>query len=679
MSKRIGALLSGAGVQELPVLVLVVVMVGMMVIPLPYQILDFLITLNLTVALLVLLVSLTVRKPLDFSVLPALLLLTTLFRLALNVSSARLILLNGFAGNVIQGFGQFVVGGNPLVGFIIFIILVVIQFIVITRGAERVAEVAARFTLDAMPGKQMAIDADLNSGLIDEEQARARRQEIEREADFYGAMDGASKFVKGDAIAGMVIIAVNILGGFAVGLLEHGLSFSQALSTYTLLTVGDGLVSQIPALLISTATGLVVTRAAQDASFGQDLVKQITAQPRLLWVASGTLFVFGWLPGMPWWSFTLLAALFGGLAYTLSKQSRQRDAASVAPVRAETPEPIEQLMNVDPLEIELGLGLLPLADEAKGGDLLERVVMIRRQLALELGILLAPVRLRDNLELDADAYGIKLRGIRLTQGHLHLGQLLAMNPGGLPELPGTPTKEPVFGLDALWLSFTDRGRAEELGYTVVDPSAVIATHISEVVRDHAAELLGRQEVAALLEGVKKHTPAVVEELTPGLLSIGEIQKVLQNLLQEHLPIRDLVPILEALADFAPQTRDPEVLTEAVRQRMRRVICHHFGLTVPGKRGALTLAPETEAGLWEAQSDATRAGIDQATRQKLYGSVSELLAKTSAGGKEAVVVVAPRVRRLVQRLLESRFPRIPVLSYAEIEAHVQLESVGVIQA
>ncbi len=665
--------------REAPLLLLVIVIVGMMVIPLPTPLLDVLLTFNLSFALLVLMVTMSTRRALEFSSFPSLLLLTTLLRLALNVSSSRLILLQGFAGEVIQGFGSFVVGGNPVVGFIIFLILVVIQYVVVTRGAERVAEVAARFTLDAMPGKQMAIDADLNSGLIDEATARSRRQQIQAEADFYGAMDGASKYVRGDAVAGLVIIAINIIGGFVVGIVQRHLSFSQAVSTYTLLTVGDGLVTQIPALLLSTATGIMVTRAASDTTLGTEVISQILHTPRLLWVAAAALGVFGLMPGLPLWAFWGLGGMFAYMAYTGSHRTLPPPAP--APAAAPRPENVASLLPVDPLEVELGYGLIPLGEAQQGGDLLDRVVMIRRQTALEMGLVLQPIRLRDNLVLGASTYSIKLRGIQVATGELRLGSYLAMDPTGkAPPLQAVATREPVFGLPAYWVSADERAAAEIKGYTVVDPPSIIATHLQEVVRQYAPDLLGRQDTAMLIEGVKKEHPTVVDELIPQLLTIGEVEQVLKNLLRERVSIRDLVLILEALGDGARRTRDIDELTEIVRQRLARAISHTFGLD-DAPAPVVTLGPAVESVIAEGilAVDGTRQlQLEASLAGRIVDAIARESQKVIARGREPVLLCSASVRTAVRRLTERTLPRLVVLAYPEVEPEFEVEAVGVVE-
>lgn len=568
--------------------VAVVAVIAMMIVPLPTVMLDLLLIVNLSIGLLILLVSMYTTEPLAFSVFPTLLLITTLFRLALNISASRLILLNGFAGHVIEAFGSVVIGGSYVVGIVVFIILVVIQFVVITNGAGRVAEVAARFTLDAMPGKQMSIDADLNAGLITEAEAKRRRQKIEQEADFYGAMDGASKFVRGDAVAGIIIILVNILAGFVIGVMQQGMSLMGALQTYALLTVGDGLVSQIPALMISTATGIVVTRAATSGDLGSDTIRQITSNPRVLGIVTGALIVLAFVPGIPKLPFFIIACLTGAGAYLAwqTEASGERTAISGGATVVETtatgepaptgPEAVTPLLALDPMELEIGYGLIPLVDPQEAGNLLDRITRIRRQMALDLGIVLPTVRVRDNLQLQPNQYVVKLRGVEVARGDLLINQYLAMNAGLADEqIEGIPTTEPAFGLPALWIQASLKDRAELLGYTVVDPPSVLTTHLTEVIKGNAANILSRQDVQTLITNLKAEHPAVVDELIPGVLSIGETQKVLQNLLRERITIRDLVTIVETLADYARQTRDTEALTEYVRQRLARAISAQY--------------------------------------------------------------------------------------------------------
>ncbi len=665
----------------------VVAMVVMMVVPLPPALLDLLLSLNLTVALLVLLVAMYTQEPLEFSIFPSLLLVTTLFRLALNVSSTRLILLHGEAGRIIRSFGEFVVGGNPVVGFVVFLILAIIQFVVITRGAERVAEVAARFTLDAMPGKQMAIDADLNAGLITEDDARKRRREIEREADFYGAMDGAAKFVKGDAIAAVIITIINLLGGFAIGVWQRGLAVEQALQRYSLLTVGDGLVTQIPALLISTATGIVVTRAASEANLGQDLTGQLLSRPRALYIAAGLLGTLAIMPGLPWLPFVILAAASGGMGLVMTEVDRlaRQEAAEQARSREDEalkqPDRVLGLLRVDPLEIELGYGLIPLADPATG-DLGQRVGLIRRQLALELGFIVPPIRIMDNMQLEPHVYAIRIRGVEVGRGELYLERFLAMAPTEQEaDLDGIQTREPAFGLPAIWVAADQKERAELLGYTVVDPASVLATHLTEICRRHAHELLSRQEVQTLLDRVKQDHPAVVEELVPNLLPLGEVQKVLQNLLREGISIRDLPAVLEVLADRARVTKDPDLLTEAARQALARYITRRYGLH-EGRVPVITLDPALERAIADAVEHRDAGAVlalEPATARRALESLAAAVEGLVARGARPIVLCSPVIRLYFKRLTERALPRLVVLSYAELEPDVEIEAIGVVRA
>lgn len=670
--------------SDLYVVLAVVLIVIMMVLPLPTFLLDILLAANISLSLLILLITMNVSEPLDIAVFPSLLLITTLFRLSLNVSSTRLILLTGDPGKIIKAFGSFVVGGNYIVGLVIFLILVVIQFMVITKGAERVAEVAARFTLDAMPGKQMSIDADLNSGLITEAEARFRRSQIEREADFYGSMDGASKFVKGDAIAGIIITIINLLGGFAIGIGQKGLTFSEALTRYTLLSVGDGLVSQIPALLISTATGIIVTRAASENNLGSDLTSQLFSDPKVLGTAAAVIALLGFVPGLPTMPFLLIALLAGLLAYALHNakltQVIQEDIIMEQQELedARKPESLISLLQVDQIELEIGYSLIPLVDETQGGDMLDRISMIRRQCALELGLLVPVIRIRDNLQLDPSAYVVKIKGIQVGCGELMVNHYLAMDAGGVTEtVPGIPTKEPAFGLDALWVDESNREQAEYGGYTVVDPPAVLATHLTEIIRDHAHELLGRQEVKTLLDGLKQEYPAVVDELIPNLLSIGEVQKVLQNLLREGVPIRNLVTILETLADMAPITRDPDYLTEYVREALARQISRMY--LDNDILSVLTLSHEWEEAIAEGIEHTERGmavTMDPRLIQRLYYELGQALEQHML--PYPIILVSPQIRMALKRLTERSIPKLIVLSYNEISTDIQVQAIGTVK-
>ncbi len=664
----------------------IITIVIMMIIPLPSFLLDLLLSLNITFALVIVMIAIYNTEPLQFSVFPSLLLITTLFRLALNVSSTRLILLEGYAGEVIMAFGNFVVGGNAVVGFIVFIILVIIQFIVITKGAERVAEVAARFTLDAMPGKQMAIDADLNSGAITDDEAKVRRRNIQREADFYGAMDGASKFVKGDAMAAIIIIIINIVGGFIIGMVQRNLGVVQALQSYTLLTVGEGLVNQIPALLISTATGIVVTRAASDGNLGHDLVGQIFTNPRIFFIASGVLAVLAAVPGLPGLPFISLSFITGAIGYGLKMTERQVAETEVSNEEqreneeVRKPENIVSLLQVDPLELEIGYSLIPLVDVAQGGDLLDRVVMIRRQCALEMGLIVPTIRIRDNIQLKPNTYIIKLRGIEIAKGELLVDHYLAMNSGASAEdLIGIETVEPAFGLPAVWVQESQREQAELAGYTVVNPVSVLATHLTEVIKVHAAEILGRQEVQTLIDSVKQTNATVVEELTPALLTTGDIQKVLCSLLKERVSIRDMVTILETLADYAALSKDTEVLTEYVRHALARQLSRQYAAA--NILTCVTVDPQLEQVISNAvqrTESGSYVAIEPQMMQNLIRSLSAELPKLTNMGYLPVVLVSPSVRLAFYKLIERSIPSIIVLSYAELDPKVEVQSLGMVK-
>ncbi|MGB9885500.1 MAG: flagellar biosynthesis protein FlhA [Moorellales bacterium] len=661
---------------------LVVAIVILIVVPIPTVLLDFLLATSLGFALLVLLNTMFTTHPLQFSVFPSLLLVATLFRLALNISSTRLILGQAYAGRIIEAFGSFVVGGNYVVGLVIFAIITIIQFVVITNGAGRVAEVAARFTLDALPGKQMSIDADLNTGLITEEEARARRRELQREADFYGAMDGASKFVRGDAIAGLVITLINIVGGLAVGVWQRGFSLQEAIDRYTVLTVGDGLVSQIPALLISTATGILVTRAGATANLGRELSRQLTGFPQVLGLGAVILAALGLVPAVPPWPFFLLAGACAYGAYTLAREEREKvRLPQETPVRRREPENVLPLFQVEPLEIEIGYNLVGLADESQGGDLLDRLGAVRRQCATDLGIYVRPIRVRDNLRLPPNGYVFKLRGVEAAKGELMPGYYLAMAPPGVKgEIRGLPTREPTFGLPAWWVAESERLAAETAGYTVVDCGTVLITHLTEFIKRHAHELLGRQEVRELLDVVKETNAALVEELVPGLLSLGEVQKVLQNLLREQVPIRDLVSILEALADHAPRSRDPDYLTEAARQALRRTLTRTYA--PEGKLVAITLHPKLEEMVAESLQptpQGTYPALAPEVTKRLLERLGNLAEEAVRRNLQPVVLVSSRVRLPLRRLLERFLPGVAVLSLAELLPDLEVETLGTVVA
>lgn len=665
----------------------VVTVVVMFIIPLPTFLLDLLLAVNISFALTVLLVSIYITEPLQFSVFPSMLLFATLFRLALNVSSTKLILGQGYAGEIILGFGNFVVGGNYIVGFIIFLILVIIQFVVITKGAERVAEVAARFTLDAMPGKQMSIDADLGSGLITEDEARKKRQKIRQEADFYGAMDGSSKFVKGDAIAGIIITVINIVAGLIIGVAQQGMSIGEAAQTYALLTVGDGLVSQIPALLISTATGMVVTRAASENNLGKDLASQMSAQPRSLAIVAGVLLLFGIVPGLPTVPFMILAVIIGAIAWVIWQSEKKRLASEIE-VPDEVPEipmpgrveDLVKLLEVDPMEVEVGYNLIPLVLPEQGGDFLDRVAMIRRQCAVELGIIIQPIRILDNLQLDPNSYRIKMRGIELARYEIKPNHYMAMDAGlSTTELDGIQTNEPAFGLPAIWIPESIKEEAELNGYTVVDPPSVMATHLTEVIKRFAHELLGRQEVKELIDSLQEKYPAVVNELIPDTLSIGQVQKVLQNLLREGIAIRDMVTILETLADYAPETADLMILTEYVRQSLSRQISANY--STDNQISVITLAPDIEDLISQAIQQSEQSSylaIEPKQAQQIFENLNDTVQSVMQKGYQPIILTAPMIRHHFKGLTSRVAPDLIVLSFSELEPTLNIQSVGMVK-
>ncbi len=670
--------------SDITVAIAVVGVLAIMILPIPPAGLDFLITLNITFSVLILLVAMYATRPLEFSVFPSLLLVITLYRLSINVASTRLILLRGnegteAAGKVIKAFGSFVVGGNYVVGLIVFAILIIINFVVITRGASRIAEVAARFTLDAMPGKQMSIDADLNAGLISEEEARRRREEIAAEADFYGAMDGASKFVRGDAIAGMIIVFINIIGGLVIGVLQKKMSLGAAAQTYTILTVGDGLVSQIPALIVSTAAGIIISRASAESNLGMDLTRQILLHPRAIAIASGVLFALALVPGFPKLFFFLLSFVTGAVAYVTSQAQEEPKKEEVPPEEA-PPEGVEPLLYVDLLELEIGYELIPLVDKEQGGELLDRIRAMRSQFAQELGIIVPPIHIKDNLRLKPSAYSILIKGAEVAKGELMLGHYLAMNPGGATdEIEGVPTKEPAFGLPALWIKPSEREKALNLGYTVVDPVTVLITHLMEVIRAHAHELLSRQEVQRLLDALGQRYPKVVEELVPNLLPLGTVQKVLQNLLQEKIPIKDLLTIVETLADYANYTKDPYLLTEYVRQALSRTITRLYQ-NEEGVIPVITLEKKVEEAILQAVQKTEQGEffiLDPRLTEKLLNQLREVVEKVSLMGHQPVVLASPNIRRYFRRMIEHFLPILPVISPNEILPEVKIRTVGVV--
>jgi flagellar biosynthesis protein FlhA len=670
----------------------VVLVVVMMIIPLPPFMLDMFITLNISAALAVLVATLYMPRALDFAAFPSLLLLTTLFRLAINVSVTRLILLHGDAGHVVSAFGNFVVGGNVLVGLVVFLILIVIQFVVITNGAGRVAEVAARFTLDAMPGKQMAIDADLNSGQITDEEARTRRQDIGREADFYGAMDGASKFVKGDAMAGILIVVINLIGGLVVGVLQQHMAFSDAIQHFSLLTVGDGLCAQIPALLISVATGILVTRSTSEKDLGNDIASQVLSQQKAPMVAGCVICAFALVPGLPKLPFLVIGAGFVAIGWAAKnghigpQVEIDRAAAAAAALPAgDAPSPRDQALDalpIDPLELAIGFGLVPLVDQKSGGSLLTRVSAIRRQIASELGMVIPPVRIHDEVGLDSHEYVVKVRGAEVARGRTMAGHQLAMDPGdAVGQLPGVTTTEPAFGLPATWIPDAARAEAEALGYTVVDAESVIVTHLTEAIRTEASELLTRQETRQLLDQLKESNAAVVEEVVPDVLSLGEIQRVLQALLREGVSIRDLGVIIEAIGDKARLTRDPALLAEYARQALGRSITAPF-IGADRKLRAIALDPMIEQEVSESitqTSDGEYLAMEPSRAQALVTALRDRSDGATTQGMRPVLLCSARVRRHLRRLCEQTLPNLAVCSYNEIVPGIRVETVGVVEA
>jgi flagellar biosynthesis protein FlhA len=671
--------------SQMAVPIAVVSIIVMMVVPVPAALLDILIAGNITFALLIVLVSMYVKRPLEFSIFPSLLLIATLFRLALNISATRLVLSNGNAGKVIDAFGHFVVGGSLVIGLVIFMILIVVQFVVITNGAGRVAEVGARFTLDAMPGKQMAVDADLNSGLINEEQARARRAEIAAEADFYGAMDGGSKFVKGDAIAAIIITLINLVGGFVIGVVQHGMAPAEAMSTYSLLTVGDGLVSQIPALLLSVSTGLIVTRSTTHGDMGSDVASQFGRQKRAMQIGGAAAIALCLVPGLPKLPFLLIGGIVLIVAQRLHTPPTDEEIAAAeqaalpggVAVSPDTPEAIMGEMRVDQLELALSPDLVDLVDTAAGGDLLDRIRSLRRKIALELGVVLPPVRTRDSLDLPASSYAVRIGGVEVARGEAPPGTVLAIGDN-LDALPGRAGKEPVFGLDGKWVPQELRHQAELAGATVVDRGSVIITHLSEVVRNHASRLLGREDVRALTEVLKRSHPVVVEELTPALLSLGQIQQVLQTLLDEHVSIRDLVRIFEALSLRAKESVALDGLVEACRSTLGPAIVSQH--TVDGTVSVLTLDPRLEQGMLEALRPGDGGAhllMDGEEMEALVGTTFRLAESAEQRGLSPVLVCSPQLRAPLRRLLRVSTPRLPVLSYSEVSAASRIETIGVV--
>ncbi|MFP7477625.1 flagellar biosynthesis protein FlhA [Terribacillus saccharophilus] len=671
--------------KDMSVLIAVILVIVMLIIPLPDWLLSILILTNISLALIVILVAMNTEEALQFSVFPTLLLLLTLFRLALNISTTRAILSEGHAGGVVETFGSFVIGDNPLVGFVVFIILVIIQFLVITKGSERVSEVAARFTLDAMPGKQMSIDADLNAGMISDIEAKKRREKVENEADFYGAMDGASKFVKGDAIAGIIIVLINIVFGLIIGMMQMGMSFQDAINTFMRLTIGDGLVTQIPAILISTATGIVVTRVASEGNLGSDVTKQLFRYPTLLYIAAGAIFMLGLTP-INFFLTTTIAAILAGTGYFLSNiQKKQENVAEVAEEVQEeatmkSSDNVVNLLSMDPIEFEFGYALIPLADTNQGGDLLDRIVMIRKQLAIELGIVIPVVRIRDNIQLGPNEYRLKIKGNEVAAGEVLLDHYLAMSPGVEDDgLDGIETLEPAFGLPAKWISEETKDDAELSGYTVVDPPSVVSTHLTETIKRHAHELLGRQETKQLIDHLKESYPILAEEVTPDPLSVGDVQKVLAKLLREHVSVRNLPVIFETLADFGRMTTDTDLLAEYVRQALAPQITKQYVqnsqplqvITVSGAVEKIIAdhIQQTEHGNY--------LSLDPESQQKIVQSVMEQAERLSLREETVIVLCSPTIRMYVRQLLDRSLPHAVVLSYNELDNTTEIKSVGMV--
>lgn len=661
---------------------------AMMIISIPSWLLDGLLAVNMGIAFTILFSCMFAKEVLDMSYFPTMLLFTTIFRISLNISSTKLILMTGEPGNVVETFGEYVGGGNLVIGCIVFIILILIQFMVINKGSERVAEVTARFTLDAMPGKQMAIDADLNTGAITDAEAKIRRDKIQQESSFFGSMDGAVKYVKGDAVAGLIITAVNIIGGIAMGVMSQGMEMSDALDKYVILTIGDGLVSQIPSLLISLSTGILVTKGSKDADFGTVLIGQLFGIPKVLYMVGITLMILGLVTPLNTILFVGLGAVFivAGRnvesTIEMSHIESEVDMDEVAADEIRQPENVNSLLQVDPIELEFGYGIIPLADANQGGDLLDRVVMIRRQIALELGTVVPIIRLRDNIQLNPNQYIIKIKGIQVSEGEILFDHYMAMNPGYVEdEITGIPTFEPSFHLPAIWITESQRERAESLGYTVVDPPSIIATHLTEIIRQYIDELLTRQDVQQLVNNLKESNPSLIEELTPKLLGIGELQKVLQNLLKEGISIRDLLTIFETLADYAPTTRDTDILTEYVRQSLKRAISSkYFGGNET--TSVVTLDPKIEQeimGSVKQTEQGAYLNLDPERTKAIMSSVGSEVQKLENLGKNPIIITSPIVRMYFKRLTEDYFKDLIVVSYNEIESNVELQSVGMVTA
>ncbi len=663
----------------------IVIILSIMVLPLPTFVMDVMLVMNIGSALIILFVSLYVVKPLEFSVFPGLLLIITLFRLSLNVATTRLILGEGYAGEIIESFGSFVVQGNYVVGTVIFLILVIINFVVITKGATRIAEVTARFTLDAMPGKQMAIDADLNAGLIDDHEAKERRESIASEADFYGAMDGASKFVRGDAIAGLLITVVNILGGLTIGVLQRGLPVGEAASIYSLMTIGDGLVAQIPALIISTSSAIIITRATGSSPFGEEIATQLGGEPKAAYITAVVLLLLGLVPGFPFIPFALMAILIGGVGVAgqnvKDKEVREQEIAEEEIPEVVPEEKIEEFLHPDRFEIEIGYSLIPMVDTEQGGNLLGKISTIRKTIALDLGLIVPPIRIRDNIQLKSNAYSLKINGIEVAEGTVMMNYFLVLNPDDRIDLQGIKTTEPTFGLPALWINERERDKAEMSGYTVVEAPAVIATHLIEVLKANAYKLLDRQETQRMLDHLKESHAAVIEGLVPEIIPLGVVTKVLKNLLREKLPIRNLVTILETIADYGGMTKDPDVLTEYVRVSLSDIITANYKQN-QGQVTIATFEPQLEdkiAGFVKnGNGQAFNLGFSPAEVNKIFDSIGEKVQAMLAEGSRPALLVSPQIRRYVKNFIDQVLPDVSVLSYAELTSDTNLKSVGAVR-
>jgi len=678
--------------SDIAIAIVVLSLLVIIIFPPTTFLMDFLLIINISVCVIILLFALYVKDPVDFSVFPTILLFITVFRLGLNIASTRLILGGGVnsppgeAGRIIETFGRVVVGGNIAVGVVAFLIFLIVQFMVITKGAERVAEVCARFTLDAMPGKQMAIDADLNSGLIDEEQARARREKIQHEADFHGSMDGASKFIKGDAIAGLLVTFINAIGGIIAGMLMLDLPIGEVLEKFTILTIGDGLITQIPALLVSTASGIIITRSGRDMTFGSEMARQIAAQPHAIIMGGVLLVIISLVPGLPtipMWAIAVVLMITGYVINTRRQKAQVVDVHEVEEVAAEEkrkPESVTALLTVDPIELEFGYGIVPMVDVSQGGDLLDRVVMIRRQCALDMGIIVPSIRLRDNIQLGTNAYSVKIKGVEIAKGEVMADHLLALSSSDVEEeIYGIPTVEPTFGLPALWIPKSDREEAEIMGYSTVDPPSVIATHLTEVIKRYGHELLNRQQVQTLIDNLRKTQPALVDEVVPKMFSLGEIQKILANLLSENVPIRDMASIVEALSDYGNLTRDTDLLTEYVRQALKRSISKRF---IPDDVAyAITLDPSLEQLIIDSTKQSEHGAylaIEPVQVHSIFDKLRTIIENMKNKGRTPVILTSPLVRRQFRKITEQISPELAVLSYNEIEGNVEVYAEGIVK-